>query len=326
MATRPVADSSETSDYYATQAALGVATATAVREAWPVLDPGDLAGSFPDLRLAAAGIGSRYSLAAISLAADYYENRREAVGVTSPFRTPVIDAPTLEQVEAYIDKAAAGLLADGKLAAMVDEVYLAEIATQIEREVEGSAQKVVSDSGRNELIAAIEADREARGWARVTRPNACSFCRMLATRGAVYKSKETASFRAHVPIDGRGGTCQCTAEPLFARHYEPPAHVREDMALWERVTGGLSGADAANEFRRHIEGRADGRRSRRRRAGEPKWRGQRVTNATGQRLGFEHLTVPQLQHHLAIVEALLDSDYRTKQLARLTNRLAELAK
>lgn len=317
MATQ-VSENQETDDYYATQAALGMAAMAAIRELWPALDPADILSTFPDLQAVSASIGAQHSLAGVSLAADYYEDHRLAQGVDSPFRIPVIEAPVPVQIEVYIEKATADLLAE--VTRVADEILYAELATQLQAELEGSVAKVVGDAGRNQLIAAIEADREAKGWARVTRPDACSFCRMLATRGAIYKSERTANFRAHVPVNGRGGTCQCTVEPLFGA-YEPPAHTRADLALWKKVTRNVATGDKANEFRRHLEGRADG--PRRERGGQPK-----VTKAkpakSGQPLGFNDLTPAQLRHHLAIVEALPASEYRTGQLERLRDRIAEL--
>jgi hypothetical protein len=112
--------------------------------------------------------------------------------------------------------------------------------------VKGVTQKMVVDTGRNTLIAAIEADKKARGWARVPRDTCCHFCAMLATRGAVYKSEQTASFQAH---DGD----HCLPMPLFADHYEPPAHVRQWEQIYRDSTRGKSNAAARNAFRVALE-------------------------------------------------------------------------
>lgn len=321
MAAPRVSDNPEVQQHYATQFALSAALLAALRRLWPSLDPENLAATFEPLRRGAAALGGRSALAAVSFAADYYEDLR-AETIPARFSAPTIDAPTAEQMEARLEAATRDMLAE--IPSLVDELYLADVTRQIEAEAEVALQAMVADAASNEIFAALGDDSRAKGWARVTRPNACYFCRMLATRGPVYLTKQTANFRAHVPIDGRGGVCKCTVEPLFSEHYEAPAHIRTDMGTWERVTDGLTGRDALNEFRRAIEGRSDGKRSPRRRKGDPVRKSQPAKDSLGQRLGFEHLTPTQLRHHLTIVEALPDSDYRSRQLKRLTARLAEL--
>ncbi|WP_344734250.1 hypothetical protein [Nocardioides fonticola] len=256
----------------------------------------------------------------MSLAADYYEAfRADVLPGATPFRAPVVDPPTLADVEARLDDMAAELLAS--LDAVVDDVYLADVANQIAAEIEGAARSTVADAAFGELLASINDDREAKGWARIARPTACSFCRLLASRGPVY-TKDTVDFRAHVPINGRGGTCQCTAEPWIGSSYEPTAQVRADAALYQQIADeGFRGADARNEFRRRIEGRTDG--ARRPRVSD-RARAKSPTQVQGQRLGFEFLTPAQLRHQLAVIEALPDSDYRTKQIARIQSRLLAL--
>lgn len=56
----------------------------------------------------------------------------------------------------------------------------------------GAMQRLVMNAYRDTVIgSAIAAQRR---FARVAEPNACSFCLMLASRGAVYLSKERASY------------------------------------------------------------------------------------------------------------------------------------
>jgi hypothetical protein len=52
------------------------------------------------------------------------------------------------------------------------------------------------------------------GWIRVAEPGACAFCLMLASRGSygiLYRSEQTANFRAHSPGKNGGGLCRCHA-------------------------------------------------------------------------------------------------------------------
>lgn len=316
-----VSENPETRAYYAAQAALGYQLAAAVREFWGVLNPTNLVGTFPDLRAIAGAFGQRSSAAAVALAADYYTDLRDSVNAAGRYSVPIIEAPAMADIERKIDEASSALLASTE--AVVDDLYYAEIMAQIEAEVAGAVQAVAADTGLDELFEAMGNDREAKGWARVVRPGACSFCRMLATRGPVYRTRYTANFRAHDVVNGRGGTCQCTAEPLF-NAYEAPAQVRADTALWEQIEReGFRGRDAMVEFRRRIEGRADGRRIVKR-TGSSDRRLATPTEVQGQRLGFDFLTVDQLKHQLSVLEGLPDSTYRSQQIDRVRSRLAVL--
>ena len=312
----PVSDNREVAAHYATQAGLSAGLFAALRKLWPTLSPTELQQTFPHFLRGVTALVARFQEASISLSADHYEAMRDAAGVPGRFSPPIIDPWAEEQIQAYIAKASEELL-NGLL---VDEIYLADITAEIQAEVDAASQLLVMNAGRNELIAAIEADREAKGWARVTKPGACAFCLMLATRGAVYKSEKTASFRAHVPKNGRGGFCQCTVQPLFGTYFEAAAHIREAKALWNSSTDGVPTEDKLNEFRRALEGRSDGKRSPR----SSQDRGKSPKPPTKQRLGFEHLTPEQLRHQLAVIEALPDSEYRTKQIKRVRDRLAVL--
>jgi hypothetical protein len=105
----------------------------------------------------------------------------------------------------------------------------------------------VVDAARATITDAVATDPEAVGWARVAKPTACAFCRLLTTRGGVYTS-ETVKFRAH-------NGCSCTAEPVFkGQRWEPSAHVRQWRAEYKRAAA-MKG-DTLKNFRRIVEGRA----------------------------------------------------------------------
>lgn len=79
-------------------------------------------------------------------------------------------------------------------------------------------------------------------WQRVTSAKPCAFCAMLASRGPVYR-ESTVRFQAHPH-------CACSAEPAFTSGYTSANSRWAD--LWTAATGGLSGADALNAFRRAL--------------------------------------------------------------------------
>lgn len=237
---QPVSSNPEVAQHHATQVGLAAALASALRR---LGIPGDWRNrkEFAAYANAAATVTQQFSTASISLSADYYDAMRDQAGVTGSFRTPIRSPWDVANIEAYIDAASEKLLAD-----------LETPPQDILDQIEAAAQKIVLDAGRFEVLDAVGADREATAWARVARPGACSFCRLLATRGPVYLTEQTASFKAHSRFDGRGGDCQCIAEPLFG-HYEPTAQARADLALYADVTTGLRGREARNAFRQAID-------------------------------------------------------------------------
>lgn len=316
MATPPISDVEEVEEHYLAQFAIVAALTAAARELWPILNPADLEGTLPPVRRGLAALVETYSSASIAVAADHYDDLR-ALHVAGGFSTPIIEATPSKFLTSF-DRIAGTTFA--QVRTVPDDLFLGELTTQLQRALGISAESSVADAASDEIFAAMSRDEQARGWARIARPGACYFCRMLATRGAVYYTQRSGNFRAHEPKNGRGGTCRCTVEPQFSREYEPTAQARADMAVWERSTEGLSGDDAINAFRREIEGRTDGPRRRRERGGKRRT----VSKARSSWKGFDAMTPAELTHQLGIIESLPDSDYRTAEIERLRNRLAEL--
>lgn len=125
----------------------------------------------------------------------------------------------------------------------------------------GVLQRGMFDAARDTTLTNVRSERGAR-WARHASSNACEFCRMVATRGAVYTS-ESAATRVggrgkavssnYDPVTGkrkRGGqakgvrvrgtqkigdkyhsNCRCMAVPVRpGKSYEPPPYVEK----WEQ--------------------------------------------------------------------------------------------
>lgn len=73
----------------------------------------------------------------------------------------------------------------------------------------GSLQRMIFDGSRKTVL--YNAASEHVRWTRVARPDACEFCRVLATRGFVYHTQESAR-KGHT-IDANHDHCYCTAWP-----------------------------------------------------------------------------------------------------------------
>ena len=61
---------------------------------------------------------------------------------------------------------------------------------------------MVANAARDTITTAALADDGANGWARHASANACAFCAMLATRGAVYKTQAGALSVTGVNLGG----------------------------------------------------------------------------------------------------------------------------
>ncbi|WET76889.1 hypothetical protein P3102_22565 [Amycolatopsis sp. QT-25] len=119
--------------------------------------------------------------------------------------------------------------------------------------VAAASSRHVLDAGREYVQTALRADPVARGWLRVTGADPCSFCAMLASRGAtgkpvLYRSERSATTSSKTGEEYHDG-CHCQAEPVFGPVVLPEASQRF-AALWETSTEGLSGKAARNAFRR----------------------------------------------------------------------------
>lgn len=117
----------------------------------------------------------------------------------------------------------------------------------------GAAEKIVLRGDRDTVMATVDDSDEIVGWRRVSDGDPCSWCAMLISRGAVYKSGRTAG-------DVRFGGNEyhdhdrCTAEPLYEREPEPP-EVADLYQQWRTATAGKSGNDAMRAWRDYWDNR-----------------------------------------------------------------------
>lgn len=214
MPPTPVSRNPIVVEHYAAQLGLAMALDRALRR---------LDGSSRFFLDAVTALVQQFSLASLALGADYYTDLRAAANVDGLFSPPVIDPPSAPAVRAYLDAA----------------------NRSVEAEMEDFAKRLMLNVGTQEIFTAVKADPKRPRWARVTRPGACAFCLMLATRGAAYRTEDTASFRPHKK-------CQCDVEVSWTE-YELPAHVRDAQRLYSEAIADLPrGADRFNAFRRAI--------------------------------------------------------------------------
>lgn len=123
--------------------------------------------------------------------------------------------------------------------------------------VAGAASRHVLNGSRKMIIATAIKDQMAVRYSRVTDDDPCAFCAMLAGRGPDYFSRATAHRTTSRSKRGAGekyhDDCACTVEVSFDRISDWPARNREFEQIWKDSTGGYSGKNAINAFRRAYE-------------------------------------------------------------------------
>ncbi|MEJ8652747.1 hypothetical protein WKI65_32965 [Streptomyces sp. MS1.AVA.3] len=137
-----------------------------------------------------------------------------------------------------------------------------------------AADREVLRGGRDLLHRASAADPRTVGWARVTDADPCAWCAMLASRGAVYRSRDAAQLKGHAgrnapPVDPEDlekyhNLCHCQVVPIYSRTDWLPEQGEVFRELWDEATEGHTGQDAINAYRRAIEARRRRARGRRR--------------------------------------------------------------
>lgn len=252
---------------------------------------------------AAPLILAEYQPAAAVMAVDWFEELREAARPPHRFTPAAVPLVDDEVIAARIARATNPLHEIEQRLADDFEAAFAESLAAVNSEI----QQIIADGFRETVIENSKSDPDSVGWRRYARPGACAFCRMLADRGAVY-SRTTARFAAHgAEMRGgrKGGDCMCLAGPSWdpdAPRASAMQYVASDANRTKKQRAGLRAY-----LKKHY---GDG--------------GSVGSGSSDSPAGFAALTREQLELQLRITEGLKDSAWRTKQIARLRARLAEI--
>lgn len=245
MATTVSDSSDDANRFRAAQVSLTRLLVRDVRGLRRLILPQRLRESVPDWLAAMNAVVAQYAQVSATLAADFYDGQREAAGVPGAFTVPLADPPSEQQTKESLRWAVKDLWPREPGEATPAQLQPMDARlVQAEKKAELVAQKLVADTGRSTVREAVRQDRQATAWARAAALGACAFCKMLATRGAVYK-QDTADFRAH---DG----CHCGVIPVFrGQRFELSDHAREWERIYREYAEGHSG-DQLRLFRRAL--------------------------------------------------------------------------
>lgn len=194
-----------------------------------------------------------YGSAAATLAADWYDDLRDEAAAAKRFTAIPAELPDRERTD---------VLARWAVGPMFDKAPDADATLS---RAAGGLQRVIADADRATITGSVQADPVLTGYVRSASGSACAFCKMVATRGAVYNSAASASMvvgrgtalstnqgrrvgRRAEGVKGRGTQrvgdkyhdfCNCVAEPVWG-DYEEPAHVAEWRQAYDKAFSQLT--------------------------------------------------------------------------------------
>ncbi|MDQ0791969.1 hypothetical protein QFZ58_000457 [Streptomyces sp. B1I3] len=223
---------------------------------WRLFSPARPA-SFPDWLEAAHEVVVRYGDMSASLAAEFYDAQRADADVGDAFTVPLADSPPADQTETVLRWATHDVWPQDADAETQREPLASRLAVA-ERQTGAVTQKLVADQGRETIRQAARVDRQAVGYARAAALGACSFCKLMASRGMVYKTAGTAGRDANDKFSGDASlakfhdNCHCGIIPVFrGQRFELSAHAQEWDRLYREYAAPFPG-DQLRRFRRAI--------------------------------------------------------------------------
>lgn len=222
------------------QLTISASTIRDLLQLWGTVSPGALADTIGPFSKAGAVLVRAGRRASGVAAVRYYSDFRRLEGVHGAVAVTMAPPMPDDLIEGGIRGAGLSGILNATRRGMTDEAAHRNGFVKLA----GTAANLVLGGGRHTLMGAIHSDPQARGWQRVTDPNPCAFCAMVASRGVIFKSDGGAGFQAH-------GHCGCSAEPAFEGTPVRPDNERFAQA-WKDSTKGLSGGEALNAFRQHL--------------------------------------------------------------------------
>ena len=186
------------------------------------LDLDDLAGMQRTLTAYLPTLVDQFGSAAAAGAADWYDDLRADSPARGRFRAVPANLPGESRTAALA----------GWATSTTDRPLVLE-------RLAGGVQRIVANADRDTITESARRDPHTVRYARHASANACAFCAMVASRGAVYRSEASAG-------EGRKyhDKCHCIAVPVWdGGSYQPAPYVK----AWESAykNAGTSDTSAA---------------------------------------------------------------------------------
>jgi len=227
------------------QLALRAAVVRDAMKLWPAWQPSrpDSYRTFEHAMVLLVQSRSRQSAA---LAARYYEMYRAIESSSKILRTVPLASPKSEEtIRAALGATTRGTVYRSLAAGLTYETVMHNCLV----DVSGTVSRDALAGGRDTIFAEENRDPRAMGVARITGAAPCAFCAMLASRGPVYVSAESAGQIEGQEMDWHIH-CDCSIEVAY-EGYEWNARSLAQKERWEQSDGTLNG------FRQDLNKTAD---------------------------------------------------------------------
>lgn len=204
-----------------------------------LIDPRRLQATVPTWIEAVTAVVARYSEVAATLAADFYDGERGAASASGAFTVPLADAPPDEQTSNSLRWATKDLWPRAESDATLAQLEPIDVRLEAAMgKADAATQRLVADRGRGTVRQAVDVDPQAVAYARAAALGACFFCKLMASRGAVYRNAQTAGRDANDQFSGDASVvkfhnnCHCGVIPVFrGQRFE----LSPQAARWDRI-------------------------------------------------------------------------------------------
>lgn len=200
-----MATPAEVATYRSSQQDVVTLARRALTDWWASLDTADPRAAAAQLQQFLPELVASYGDVAATVAADWYDELRDQVQVRSRYRAALAEPLPDEQVKAAARWAAGPLFGDSP-----DRGKSLDL-------LRGTVQRLVQQGGRSTIHRNVVDDPSGARWARVpTGAKTCAWCRMMASRGAVYLSRRSAGGHNDWHND-----CDCQPTPVWPHQTLP---------------------------------------------------------------------------------------------------------
>jgi hypothetical protein len=231
-----------TQAHLAAQLGIRAAVIRDIVRLFPMWNPFEI-GSLDAFAGAVVLLAQKRSTDSAALAARYFQMYREVdLGLTAGKAMALMQPPSLAQIRQVISSTAVA-----SFWRAIGNGLVTDEAKRLAREsLSGGVGRLAMQGGRRTLTAAIAGDRYYRGrFMRVTDGNPCAFCAMMASRGPVYLSADSAgaSRRWH-------DRCGCSIMPYSGGEW--PQENTQMHEAWQAMKS--QGGRDVKDFRRFLDG------------------------------------------------------------------------
>jgi hypothetical protein len=178
---------------------------------WATLDPQDAVATSAALQVFMPELMNQYGDVAATVAANFFDDIREAANVKRAYRAVLSEPLPAEQIQA-------------STRAVIQPLFGVSDPEQALSNLNDVTDRLVKQAGRNTVELNVAKDPVKARYARVpTGAKTCAFCLALASRGAVYLSKTSAAHGYH-------GDCDCVPTPMWDGDEYPEGYNPDELS------------------------------------------------------------------------------------------------